>query len=267
MVRKLIKYDFQSYLRLLLPAQLVLIGIAALNRIVQLFEDTGSSIYNITFASSAALYGIGIVALWLLTIIVALVRFYQGMYSREGYLSHTLPVTPSQHILSKLFTYVIFSLGALLAIFVSLCVITLGEVNIELFKAFLYLMREFFRYFQVNGALYIIEFLLLSVASVMAEMLMLYMCISIGQLAKKKILLSVGVFFGLYVIGQIISTILIIIGTLNAEALSELYQTIEKHPVPFLHILLCGWLVVQAALGLIFFFISKHIMEKKLNLT
>ena len=55
MVRKLIKYDFASYMRLLLPVQLILLGIAALNRIVQLFENN-SSAYGIFFTSSIVLY-------------------------------------------------------------------------------------------------------------------------------------------------------------------------------------------------------------------
>ena len=39
-------------------------------------------------------------ALLVLTLVVSLVRFYQGMYSSEGYLSHTLPVTPTRFLAS-----------------------------------------------------------------------------------------------------------------------------------------------------------------------
>ncbi len=95
MVRKLIKYDFSSYLKLLLPVQLILLGIAALNRIIQLFEDGSSTVYNIVFGSSVFLYVVSIIIAIVLTFVVSIVRFYQGMYSNEGYLSHTLPVTIS----------------------------------------------------------------------------------------------------------------------------------------------------------------------------
>ena len=134
MVRKLIKYDFTSYMRLLLPVQLILLGIAALNRFVQLFED-GSTVYNIVFYSSIVLYVISIIVALVLTMVVGIVRFYQGMYSGEGYLSHTLPVTPTQHILSKLIVTILYYLGTFLAIFLSFMIVTLGEMNIELFKS------------------------------------------------------------------------------------------------------------------------------------
>ena len=139
MVKKLIKYDFRSYLRLILPIQLILIGIAALSRLVQLFEGTDSTVYDIVFTSSVVLYVIAAIVTLVLTAIVAIVRFYQGMYANEGYLNHTLPVTPAQHILSKLLVSMLFELGSLLAVFISFCVITLGELNIEISEVTLFL--------------------------------------------------------------------------------------------------------------------------------
>ena len=52
MVGKLIKYDFQSFFRLLFPVQLIVIGIAGLNRIVQIFENETST-YKISEPLSA----------------------------------------------------------------------------------------------------------------------------------------------------------------------------------------------------------------------
>lgn len=268
MVRKLIRYDFASFLRLLLPVQLVLIGIAALSRLVQIFEDTKSAVYNIVFTSSVVLYSIAIGAALLVTVIVSLVRFYQGMYTNEGYLSHTLPVTPTQHIFSKLIVSMMFEIGTVLAIFISFCVITLGDVNIELFKAGFYLLGRFFELFRVNGALYIVEFILMLLASAAASMLKLYFCISIGQFAsKKKILLAVGVYFGLYFISQIVGTVFVIFVTVNPELMENLYEWVMDNIIVFYHLIMCAGILVSAFMSAVYFLISRWIMSRKLNLT
>ena len=268
MVKKLIKYDFASFMRLLLPVQLILLGIAALNRFIQLFETEDSTIYNIIFTSSVVLYVIAIIVCLLLTTIVGIVRFYQGMYSNEGYLSHTLPVTPTQHILSKLIVTTIFELGSVFAVFVSLCVATLGEFNIELFKAGSFLLGKAYEGLGFHLVLYIIEAVVYLLTAELMGMLMLYFCISMGQLAKKKkILLAFGVFFGLYFLGQVCSTIIIIFVTLNNELVESIAEWAGENYIAFAHIVFGVSFTVTAVLGIVYFLLNRFIMSKKLNLT
>ncbi len=287
MVKKLIKYDFQSFIRLLLPVQLILIGIAAINRIIQLFEPANSNVddlfyyaightgiqssatvYRTIFVSSIVLYVIAIIVCLLMTVIVSIVRFYQGMYTNEGYLSHTLPVTPAQHIFAKLLSSLIFTLGSLFAVFLSFMVITMGDMNIEIFKAFFYMMGKAFGLYGAHMGLYILEFIILAVVGACFIYFKLYCCISVGQLVqKKKVLLAFGVFFGIYVVKQIIGTIIIITVTMNYELMAEIGDWIAKHGTAFTHILFCSGIVFYALFGLIYFLISKHIMSKKLNLS
>lgn len=268
MVKKLIKYDFRSYLRLLLPVQLILIGIAALNRFIQIFENTKSDIYNNIFVSSVVLYVIAVIVTSLLTSIVAIVRFYQGMYTNEGYLNHTLPVTPAQHIWAKLLISFIFDLGTVLAFFLSFMVITAGDMNLEIFKAAGYLIGKMFGEFGSETVLYAIELLVFMTVVQLTAYLMLYFCISVGQLArKKKILLAFGVFFGLYVITQIIATVIIITVTLNFAFVENVFKWIADNGHAAAHIIICSEILISAVLGLVYFLITKFIMSKKLNLT
>lgn len=268
MVRKLIKYDFASYMRILLPVQLILLGIAALNRFIQLFEDTGSAVYNIVFGSSVFLYVVSIIVCLLLTTIVALVRFYKGLYSSEGYLSHTLPVTPSQHIFSKLLVSMIFEIGSVFAVFLSFCISTLGELNIELFKAGGFLLGRFYTHYSANTILYIIEFIVLLLVATASGLLMLYFCISLGQLAKKhKVLAAFGVYFGLYIISQILGTILVVTFATNPWLMGDIAKWAALNLTAFFHIAMCGGIILSAILGVVYFLITRYIMSKKLNLT
>ena len=268
MVKKLIKYDFASYMRLLIPIQLAVLGIAVINRIVQLFENYDNEVYGIIFGSSLGLYIISIVVALVLTTIIAIVRFYQGMYSNEGYLSHTLPVTPTQHIFSKLIVSMLFELGTLFTVFVSFCIATLGEMNIEIFKAAGFLFGKAFERLHWNFPFYIAEFVLLMIIAFAAAMLKLYFCISVGQLAqKKKILLAVGVYFGIYIITQIIGTVFIVFVTLNPDLFERLGEWIEKNIELFWHISTIGSAVISLVIGSVYFLLTRFIMSRKLNLT
>lgn len=274
MVRKLIKYDFRSYFRLLFPVQLIILGFALINRIIQSFEPPldavggASTVYSGFFISSLVLYIIAIIVCIVMTVIVSIVRFYQGMYTNEGYLNHTLPVTPTQHIFAKLLTSFIFCLGGLLAIFLSFTVITIGDVNIEVFKAFFYLAGKFFTRFGANGVFYVLEFILLLCAAVYFVFIKLYCCISVGQLVKrKKVLLAFGVFFGIYVVKQIIGTVFVIFIVLNPELFDRFGVWIGQHPELFVHLFFIFAVLYNALFGVIYFLITKHIMSKKLNLT
>lgn len=275
MVRKLIKYDFMSYLRILLPVQLILIGVALINRIIQLFEPplaengSGSSaIYSTIFTSSLVLYIMSIAVCLVITVIVAIVRFYQGIYTSEGYLNHTLPVTAAQHIWAKLLTSMLFFVGSLFAVFISFMIITAGDLNIEIFKAGFYLLGKAFNSYGANIALYIIEGIIVLLLSLTAMYLKFYCCLSVGQLAKKrKILLAFGVYFGIYVVKQIIATVFIATVAVNFELMDRIGEWISVNGTAFIHIMLCGGIIFYAVLSLVYFLINRYLMSKKLNLT
>ena len=269
MVKKLIKWDFASYLRLLLPVQLILLGIAALNRFIQLFEDSSSSAYEIVFGSSVFLYVVSVIVAIVLTFVVSIVRFYQGMYTNEGYLTHTLPVTPAQHIFSKLIVTMLFYLGTFFAIFLSFIILTLGELNIEIFKAFGYMFGKLTEYSRGHFIMYFIELILLILGSLITSTLSIYFCISIGQLAqKRKILLAFGAYFGLYFIKQVLGTIIIIIFTLLGRSVWDVIgQWVSYNIFAFYHFVLIGALVVELVMAVIYFLLTRFIMKKKLNLT
>ena len=289
MVRKLIKYDFRSYFRLLLPVQLILIGIAGINRIVQLFEPPlaekgsygigrlifgdlfnigGDGAYSAVFISSLVLYFISVAVCIIMTVIVAVVRFYQGMYTREGYLNHTLPVTPTQHIAAKLLTSLIFALGTMFSVFLSFTVLTLGDVNVEIYKALFYLFGQGWKNAGGHMILYTIEVILRVLSFCIFVYIKLYCCISIGQLVNKlKILLAFGVFFGIFIVKQIIYTVLSITLFMNLDLMEKINEWILENGIAYTHISLCWGIFFNLVLGLVYFLITKHIMSKKLNLS
>jgi hypothetical protein len=146
-------------------------------------------------------------------------------------------------------------------------VITFGDVNIEVFKAGFYLLGKAFNSYGANIALYIIEGIIVLLLSLTAMYLKLYCCLSVGQLAKKrKILLAFGVYFGIYVVKQIIATVFIATVAVNFDLIDRIGEWISVNGIAFIHILLCGAIVFYAVLSLVYFLINKYLMSKKLNL-
>ena len=77
-----------------------------------------------------------------------------------------------------------------------------------------------------------------------------------------------GNVFGIYVIGQIIGTIVIIImTTLGTELVSNIAKWAGEHMIAFMHIVFCSGILLQVIVSLIYFLLTRYIMSKKLNLT
>ncbi|MBR7133058.1 MAG: hypothetical protein IKD04_05945 [Clostridia bacterium] len=268
MVKKLFKHEILAYLRVWLPTQAVLLGIALLGRVIQLFE-TDTTVYSIVSGSSTITYSIAIVVSIGLTFIFGIVRFYKNLFTNEGYLSFTLPVTPSQHIIVKALTALLFQVATALIAILSLTIITAGEMLTELTKAAVYLLNILKQVVGNHLYLYLAEIIIALNILVLTAFLFYYTCISIGQLFKKnRVLAAVGVYFGFYLAEQIIGTIFIIIITVFRDKLpiEQIMNAIEAHPRAAAHIIICGIMLIALIGAAIYFIVVKTIIKNRLNL-
>lgn len=270
MVKKLLKHEFSFYLKITLLVDIILFSIALFTRIVQFFESE-SVIYSIINFSSIAALVVAMAVALVLTTVMIVVRFYSNMYSREGYLSFTLPVTNAQHIFSKLICAVAFEFLTYLAVFIAGIIATAGDVCAEIFKAVFYLSGKYFEFTGIHGGLYIFEFLLLLLVSAASGCLLLYTCMTIGQLAKKgRIIMSIVVYYIYTVIIQVISTsmsILFSVATYKEwPILNRIGEFVLNHPFASVHIFLITLIVFTLILAVVFYAITHKIMSKKLNL-
>ena len=272
MVKKLLKHELVSYMRILLPIDAILLIIAAVARIIQFFESDTVT-YGIVFGSSMFALFMGIMACIFMAVIVAVIRFYKNFFTAEGYLTFTLPITPAQHITVKLLGAIIFQLIAIFTVLIALIIVSAGEVLAEVIKAAMYLISQFFSDVPAEIAthfvFYGIELLILTAMSVIFTMLVYYCCISIGQMARKnRIFMAVLAYFGYYLITQVLSTILMVVFTILelAGALEWVSTFFSNHAFAAIHIILCTGIAVWTGLSALLFFISKKIITKKLNL-
>ena len=267
MVRKLLKYDFLSYMKKMIPVWLAVIGIGISVRILYIFE-TDAVPFKV--ASGAFIFTLvtGCIAAVVLSVVFSIVRFYSNLYSNEGYLSMTLPVTPSQHIWSKIISGTCIILLTFVCILISLSAATAGELLIEIWKAIIYMIKELYKQIGMHLVAFIAYVITVFVLFFANALQLFLTCLTIGQKAKRaKVGLAIGVFFIYYFAMQFIATSFIIIFTfVDIDFVEKLYELVHAHPIASLHIIGGCVIAWQIIYGTICFIITKHIMKKKLNL-
>ena len=268
MVKKLFKHEILSYARIMPIVYVILITIAFASRIIQIFESD-TTVYNIISTFSFITYGISIVAAIVFNFIFVIVRFYKNMFSGEGYLTFTLPVTSAQHIVVKALTAMLSEVCLWLAIALSFCVITFGDVFVELVKLGVYISNSALSAMGMHAIMFALEIIFLIAVTSLTNILLYYTFISIGQLFKKnRILASVGAYFVYYIITQIISTVVSIVASVLAAngAFSWVLEFVSKNPQATVHLCLIAPSVSLIGFAIICFVVIKSIITKKLNL-
>ena len=98
MVGKLIKYELMRIARIAaVPAMaMVVLSIALRVSIIDISDS------NILFPVFLIFYVIAVVATLVVCVWVGIVRFYRTLFTGEGYMTFSLPVTCDQIIISKL---------------------------------------------------------------------------------------------------------------------------------------------------------------------
>ena len=128
---------------------------------------------------------------------------------------------------------------------------------------------EIIKNINLSDVLMIFELIILLIIGIFVSPLTYYACMSIGQLAKKnRILLSVGAYYALNIITQIIITaISVFIMILGMSGLLDWVGNFILHyPLLSIHIMLWIGIIIEVGIGAVFYYITYYIMTKKLNL-
>ena len=250
MFGKLLKYDFRSMLKqfaFIWPAALVL---ALVNRFtVNSFVTSASGLRQTV------------------TIIFVIQRFFRGLLGDEGYLMHTLPVSPWQLIGSKLLCAVVTTLlSIVVAILSILLIMPISWINIlDMFKGFSYLFSHW-NMELTHSVLFLLEFLLLICLGMANGYLHLYLSMAIGHLFNRnRVAMSVVAYIA---INALVGILIGILGNMGLRNLSIPYDLINFENSPTAAIHLSFWISILIALAgdAVYFFCTEYILRKRLNL-
>lgn len=266
MLRKLMKHEIKGSGRLLLPVFLALFIMTLINKIFLSINSQATG-FIMTTGISMALYITIMVALVVMTFIVIIMRFYKNLMTDEGYLMFTLPVATWQQILSKLIIAIMWSLVCGLVIFLSIFILSLGENTGEFFGELGKFMSEISKQgYMGTAVLFTIEFVVMMITGIAAQILQVYGSISVGQLSEKhKVVVSVVAYVVINIILQIILTIFMVVVGFNAN---DMLRTLIENTDP---VVIINWsmnlmTLGNLILGAIFFFGSNYLLKNKLNL-
>ncbi|MCI8265986.1 MAG: hypothetical protein HFH78_05955 [Lachnospiraceae bacterium] len=284
MLGKLIKYEWKGLRFPLMIMMIVLAGTMILTCGVILtinpkLDETLAWYSVMALMLSIFLYYFGIIGCTLGTTLIVVVRFYKTCYTDQGYLTHTLPVTPHQLLNSKILTAIFTQLLMIFAIILSIFIIlqvgihhvfsfipdySYAELRHEFSIVFADILDSFEDEFGLRLGLYIAYLLFYCIVGVISNVITLFGCVSLGQLyAKHRIVGAIAAYFLLQFVMMIIGYITAI--PMYTRMLAGTYYdnaTVFGIMSPTMNMSL----LTTVLLAVVMYFVNLHMMTKKLNL-
>lgn len=279
MLKKLIKYEwkgliFPFVIMLIVLAGTTLLTCAVLLTINPKYDESVQVYSAMALMLSIFLYYFGMIGCTLGTTLIIAIRFYKTCYTDQGYLTHTLPVTTHQILIAKIaiafFVNILMALAILFSVFI---IIQVGILHITSFYTdspelkwifkdmFSIVLNEFSNVFGIHLPSFLIYMILYSIISEIANVVIIFGCISLGQLyAKHRILGAIASYFIVLFIEQIFGLFTSV--PISARVLSAKYTTVFDILSPTMNLSL----LFIVTLAVFMYFANIHMMTKKLNL-
>ncbi len=212
-------------------------------------------------------------------VIYLAVRFYKTMYTDQGYLIHTLPVTKYQILGSKILVggiwYMLITIGILLS--VVLLILSLvsalmpegytlarafAEIGIDM-SEFWALMKEELGFDLTMWIVYMIVAIFVSPFSALT---IIYGAITLGQLfTKHRVLMAIVFYIGIMVVEMLISSVIQGVSSMANFTSMMVSDTLTGYG-DYMGTTLLSALLINVVLAVGLYFASHRILEKKLNM-
>ena len=259
------KYEWKATWKLLVPMDLFIVVMSILAYItVQLsFFDSDNYLVNMTGVIVLLTYILSMFVISIGTMIYLIYRFYTSVYSDEGYLLHTIPVDKHHIIISKAVVSALWVIINAILIYLSIFFLlstqkAFMEGLIDGFDHYIELMNDYNKV----GGLSILMTLVASFFALLARILKITACVSLGQLSSNhKVLSAFGFYYGIYFVQRIFTLIYYMVLELAAKASDYQYG--------FSSFFGTSWeftLISSLIYCVIFYFLTWYMMDKKLNL-
>ena len=262
MLGKLFKYEMKATARIFVPVYIAMVLLSGIGRLVSgidLFSGELSWIAGLFLAT----YVFAIFAVFILTYVVVIQRFYKNLLSDEGYLMFTLPVKPSRLILSKLLASVLWMVCTVVAILFSLLVLAASkDFFAAIPEAWASLVAFFTKEFGGYSTLMAVELIVLLVVALFCSMLLFFVSIALGQLISRHKV--AGAFAAYLLISFVVEIVMLLLLFLLVSIQGFSMDEISNRTgvTVFMPLIL----FLQTAFSLVYFFLTNFIFKKHLNL-
>ena len=253
MLGKLIKNDFKATWKTFLMLDVALLALALINKGMLVDVVSGISMFTFIVMLIASLF---------ITTVLIVMKFYKTMLSDQGYLSFTLPVTPMQHLISKVLVAAFWLIVNGLVVFISL-LLFMWDVDV---------INNIWR--TLTGALGEGELKTLLVTiginliiSAFSTPILFFCAMSIGQLFRThKIIGSVAGYFIISMVSDVLDTVaMLVVGSGYSSVAIETMEDLQK-VAPYLTKIYVGSAFTMIILAALCFAVSNILLSRKLNL-
>jgi len=277
MLSKLVKYDIKSLIRVFIPvwivAPILAVMLSGAIHLISVSDGPLMSLVSeyvgpILLGILGILFVAVIVGMMIMTLILVIRRFWNGLLKEEGYLAFTLPVETWQLIVSKVIVAAIVNLISGLVAVLSCLILFLG-ISKEVFYSIGYTLS--FVWSGVTGELgaytgvVIVLGILFTIVTSICGTYMLYASMSLGQLMEDhrvagsflayiglNIAVSTVTNIGTMIVMNILPDNMVNITANNAGLIITLYMLIM--------------LVLNAIQLAVYHVITEYVLTNKLNL-
>lgn len=287
MLKKLYKYDWKSVSMLLLVLHGVLLAYSIIGRLAIAIAENSSSgvgtgidtrvslittIFGMGAVAYILIYAIFIVGIVLATILYLAVRMQKSLFSDEGYLTNTLPVSSDKLLWSKILVFWTWSAINFLCVALSILILvsypdTMQDI-VNGFQTFFTSLLGFEGFGAMTDTIMLVLGVIIEYFFYFTALILFSICL--GSLFKThKTLGAVVSFFGIN-IGQSIVMLIILfivpplspISTMVTTESGEVISSTGGNGTAQMIFMLAWYLV----LSVVFYFGSRYILTKKLNL-
>jgi hypothetical protein len=263
MLSRLLKYEIKATARIFLPLYAVLLIFALLNRFINPFQAMeAADSFNLQATLkmlSVTAYFVLIVAVFVMTLVITIQRFYKNLLGDEGYLMFTLPVKPWQHITSKLVTAMMWYILSTAAIAFSILILVGFKEVFDFLPQLIQMIKDGVGYYGF------VMFPILALLQLAAGTMMIYDAIALGHLFsnKHRLLTSFAMYCVLYAIQQVLLVIFIFTfgNTFFASIIHSSMPTLQQVNMFITFLGIIAVLLIAAHFAVI-----NYVLRRKLNL-
>ncbi|MFR4352084.1 MAG: hypothetical protein ACLT3H_10505 [Roseburia sp.] len=264
MLGKLFKYEFKNTYKIMLTIYAVLGAVTLFGSLLLASAASpvslamNNAILSLATAAFIIMYTLAVFALFIITYVYVCTNFYKTMFSNQGYLTHTLPVSTISIFHVKLLTSLVWLIGSvallLLSVFLLIFGATRGELLTDLFSMNLAeLHREFTTVMGMNLPQFVNILMIFMIFGCLSSLLMIFASICIGQLFNQnKIVFSIVAWLVLNFVQQTISSIVPRLMNLPFSTWSMHYDRGLNYTSTFADILCAPQLIASYILSLLF---------------
>lgn len=260
MLRKLLKHELIATGKILLPIYGITLILALVNRIL-INIDIYAGVFDIIRGFIMLAYGLSIAATLIVTYVIIILRFYKNLMSEEGYLMFTLPVKPAQLINSKLIASILWTIVSVIIVCSSLLILLGNPDRIENLKLLLSsVITPLKLAYRNQYGLLIAELIILIFASLIQQILLIYVSIAIGHLfSGHRVLGSFASYIAINTIMQAIVTFILFIWVYLSGSTFETLEAVPQIVFPFS-------IIVSLVFSTLYYLTANYIFNRKLNL-